>query len=95
MMPDTSGLRALVLATINATARVQPAQCGENPSFDAIIAPDVLTGYRRAGRGGEDGLFGATISAQFLCSDSSMRRRPCNEDSPQRKRERRNAEPGA
>ena len=54
IMPDTSGLRAFVPATINATARVQPAEWGENPSFDAIVALDVLTGYRRAGLGRQD-----------------------------------------
>jgi hypothetical protein len=65
--PDRRALRAFILATINATARVQPAETSDavltelTMTHATMLAPDVLAGYRRARLDGEDAWLAATL----------------------------------
>jgi hypothetical protein len=73
---DRRAFRAFILATINATARVQPAETSDailtelTMTHATTLAPDVLAGFRRARLGGEDGWLAATL-------DLEPARRPC------------------
>lgn len=76
--PDRRALRAFILATINATARVQPAETSDavltelTMTHATTLAPDVLAGFRRARVGGEDAWLAARLDGRCETRDARL-----------------------